>query len=255
MLHYDNDYIRNNTAGLVVGQHIHIYTKLPSTMQLAHTLILQEAATEGAVVLAQCQTAGRGRFNREWISPAGNMWISVILYPKPDMLPWLFAICGLAVKNTLEQFGLKAFIKWPNDVLVNNLKIAGILIEGTANKKCSKVVCGIGLNVNLQAKQVKKINQLATSMSEQLGRQVDVNEVLVAFLKELNALYINADINSIYAKWKEAMGFLGTRVSVLGNDGERINGIATDIDKSGRLLVLDESGRKYAVSNGDLSVN
>jgi BirA family biotin operon repressor/biotin-[acetyl-CoA-carboxylase] ligase len=180
------------------------------------------------------------------------MWLSIVLYPKIELLPWLFAVCGLAVKYTLQHFSLQSCIKWPNDILVNNKKIAGILIEGVIEEEQAKMVCGIGLNINLWPAEHEYLSKTATSMREQLGYTVDINDVLVVFLQELDARYINTEIAQIRQQWKNAMSFWGRQVSVRNNDGSVINGSALDVDVSGRLCVLSDDGQQHVFSSGDL---
>ena len=254
MQHYNIDYLQAKTDFLTIGHQINYYPSLHSTMPKARALIAQGTA-EGAIVLAGEQTAAHGRLQRSWLSPPGNMSLSLILYPAAERLPWLFAVSALAVKNTLQLFNIKSSFKWPNDILVGGRKIAGILIEGLTQKEQTKVICGVGLNINLQTAQYEDISHTAISMTEYLGREVDVNEVVATFLQQFDTLYIKTAIKSIYEQWKKAMHFLGEWVTVCdGSTGICVSGRALDVDDSGRLLVTDENGIQHLISNGELSL-
>jgi len=242
--------IIDKTRDLLIGRQIHFFPRLASTMQTAQAYVKNDAS-EGTVVLAQIQTVGRGRNNRVWYSPDGNMCLSVVLYPRLELLPWLSALGGLAVKNTLEHFGLNAVLKWPNDVLLNGKKVAGILVEGTVIGEKAKIVCGIGLNINLSPNRIKSISSQATSLSKQLGRSVDVGEVITLFLYEMNKIYTKSDVDEIKRLWKTSMTCWGSTVSVCLPDGKNLVGTALDVDQNG-FLVIESGGTLHSISSGDV---
>ncbi len=135
-----------------VGKPIVYYPQVSSTNEVAKQLA-REGAAEGTVVLAETQTSGHGRLRRKWFSPKEGLWFSLILHPKlePTRLPQLTFMTAAATAKTIkDMYGLKAGIKWPNDVLVNRRKVCGILTEGCMiNGKVKFAVVGVGVNANI----------------------------------------------------------------------------------------------------------
>ncbi|WP_048058393.1 biotin--[acetyl-CoA-carboxylase] ligase [Pyrococcus yayanosii] len=226
----------------IVGRKVIYLREVESTNDLAKLLALHE--DEGTVIVADRQTRGRGRIGRRWESPEGGVWMSVILRPPLVLedLPKVVFMGAVAVVETLEKFGIPGKVKWPNDVLVEGRKIAGILAEG----KAGTVVLGIGLNVN------NPVPEGAISMKDVLGSNVplvDVFRTLIARLDEAYSL-LKERPASIVEKAKSRM-ILGVPVIVVGED---IEGIAEDIDEFGRLIVRKPSGEVVKVVYGDLSI-
>jgi len=133
-----------------IGQKIIYFPQLSSTMDVARSEARQ-GVSEGTVIIAGEQTSGRGRLKRHWLSPPGNVALSVILHPDVSSLPCLIMIASLAVVRSIESTtGLKADIKWPNDILIDGKKVCGILIENEiSSDKTARAIIGIGVNVNL----------------------------------------------------------------------------------------------------------
>ena len=146
--------ISRNLKTDFIGQKVIAYPSLTSTNDIAKREA-KKGAREGTVVVAEEQTAGRGRLKRAWLSPKGSIALSIILHPTPAQLPSLIMLASLAVAHCIEKVsGLKAQIKWPNDVLINGKKVCGILIESDVRGSAvDYAVIGIGLNVNLQARR------------------------------------------------------------------------------------------------------
>ena len=162
----DIDLLRRALSSRVVGSNVLHYDLLGSTMDEARRLAEQDAP-EGTVVIAEEQTAGRGRFDRSWISPRGqNLSFSVMLRPTAAQLPFMNMAATLAVYETLVDLtGLTPAIKWPNDVRINGLKASGILIETTMEgSDVSYAIVGIGLNVNFDPSEFPEIAPTATSI-------------------------------------------------------------------------------------------
>lgn len=188
---------------------------------------------------------GHGRIGRRWESPPGGLWMSVVLHPRisTEDLPKLSFLGALAVVRTLSEFSIQGKIKWPNDVLVDYKKIAGILVE----KRGDNVVLGVGLNVNNEAPEN------ATSMAEILGTSVPLIEVfraLVTNLDELYKMFLSSPASLLEMAKKEMI--LGVPVRIIG-DGE-IEGIAEDIDELGRLILRLSDGSLKKIVYGDVSL-
>lgn len=219
--------------------------EVDSTNEYAKNLIPN--APEGTVVVANRQTSGKGRKGRSWASPEGGLWMSVILKP-PRIDPRLVFVGALAVADTLRDFGIDAWVKWPNDVWVGNRKISGVLTE----VKGSFAIMGIGLNVNNEIPE--ELKDTATSMRDVLGRSVDLEKVLERLLGHLSYWYRTFLENPSFAveEVRRRTILIGERVRVL-QDGGELSGRVIDISEDGSLL-LDIGGKVVKVVYGDVSL-
>jgi len=219
-------------------------------------------AQEGTVVIAETQTKGRGRLGREWISPTGGLWFSLILRPRlcPAEGVKLTFVAGLAVAKVLrEMFGLDVETKWPNDALVNGKKICGIFTEmNTTGETVNFVVVGVGVNANFNAEKVfpEELTRVTTSLESELGRKVQLEELFKGLLERLENLYelfIKEGFNPVLEEWKGYAGFLGRRVEVT-SPTERLSGLALDVDHDGALVIRLEDERTRRIFVGDVSL-
>ncbi|WP_324730087.1 bifunctional biotin--[acetyl-CoA-carboxylase] ligase/biotin operon repressor BirA [Pseudomonas chlororaphis] len=210
------------------------------------------------LVLAERQTAGRGRRGRKWVSPfAENVYYSLVLRIDGGMrqLEGLSLVVGLAVMQTLREFGVAgAGLKWPNDVLVGRKKIAGILLElvGDPADVCH-VVLGVGINVNMQ--KTDEVDQQWTSMRLESGKQVDRNQ-LVARLSMMLRAYLERHqaqgFSSIQEEWEQNHLWQGNAVSLIAGVN-KIDGVVMGIDQQGALR-LEVDGVERVYSSGELSL-
>jgi BirA family biotin operon repressor/biotin-[acetyl-CoA-carboxylase] ligase len=244
----------------LLGKSIFFSEEVASTNEWAKKLASQ-GASEGWVAIAETQTHGRGRLDREWISPLGGLWFSLILRPKQRLAKAakLTFVAGIAVAETLhEQYGLCSQTKWPNDILVNGRKICGILGEtSTMGKEITSVILGIGINANF-AEQVlpESIRARTTSLETELNRKIKLEELFIRLLEKLEAnymLYTRRGFSSILKLWKTYAGFLGQEVEVTDRN-ENITGLAYDVDKDGALILMLENGAFKHVFAGDVSL-
>ncbi len=219
-----------------------------STNEYAKSIAPNEE--DRTVVVAERQHRGRGRRGRYWESPEGGLWMSIILKPeRHENLTLLVFASALAVVDTLEEFGIKGRIKWPNDILVNGRKICGILTEGRSGHY---VIIGIGLNVNNEIPE--GLRRVATSMSLIKGSELSVFHVFRSLLKNLESwygAYTSGRYEEILRETRERSAVLGREVRVV-NDVE-IVGRAIDIDAEGALIVQTSSGI-VRVTYGDVSL-
>jgi BirA family biotin operon repressor/biotin-[acetyl-CoA-carboxylase] ligase len=216
----------------------------------------QQGAAEGTVILADEQTAGRGRLERVWLSPRGNIAFSVILYPGLSCLPSLIMLASLAVVHSIEAVtGLKAQIKWPNDVLIDGRKVCGMLIESDVQGSTVNYSnIGIGINVNLRPTDFPDILPIATSLSHELGRDVSRLSVIRCLLVEIERLYLTlSGGGSIYQEWRNNLVTLGKKVRAKW--GETVyEGIAESVDTDGSLLLRGPDGSLTRVVAGDVTL-
>ena len=230
--------------GLEAPFSVEYHDSIPSTNGRA-----RELAAEGAsdvVVLADEQTGGRGRLNREWSSPSGGIWLSILFRPEtpPAQTPIFTLAAAVAVTKAAREAGVDAGIKWPNDVLVDGEKLVGILteMEGEADR-VSWVIVGPGINANVDAAELVPG---ATSLREQAG-DVDRRVFTQRVLEEFDAL--RTDPDDVLPAWRDLSSTLGQRVRVETPGGEVV-GEAIDVEFPGSLIVDTDEGT-VRVTAGD----
>jgi BirA family biotin operon repressor/biotin-[acetyl-CoA-carboxylase] ligase len=242
-----------------VGREIHWFAELPSTSDRAKELA-DDGAEHGEVVIAEAQTAGRGRRGRVWTSPPGrNLAFSVVLRPDlpPARAPEVTLVASVAICDALRQAGVAAGIKWPNDVLVGGRKIAGILTELAAEPdRVHWVVVGVGVNVNARAEDFPaELRGEATSLLLERGvatpRALFAAACLTA-LEEWLDRHAEEGFGAVRAAWRERSVTLGREVSVQA-DGRVVVGTAEDLDEDGALLVRDAAGLQRILA-GDVTL-
>jgi len=245
--------ITSNLGTQFIGQRVFYYPSLASTMEAAK----QEAqlgAVEGTVVIAGEQTAGRGRIKRVWLSPKGSIAVSIILYPSVVNLSSLIMLASLAVVHSVEAVtGLRSQVKWPNDVLINGKKMCGILIESSVRGNIvDYAIIGIGVNVNLRLSDFPEILSTATSLSDELGREVSHLRVIQRLLVEMEKLYLALQAGgSIYEEWRDSLVTLGRRVRVKW--GKTVyEGVAESVARDGSLLLRHSNGNLSKIVAGDV---
>jgi BirA family biotin operon repressor/biotin-[acetyl-CoA-carboxylase] ligase len=243
------------------GRTVLFSTSVPSTNDWAKKLAAMSAA-EGTVVIAETQTAGHGRLNREWISPRGGLYFSVIVRPELDAtdVAKLVFVASLAVTDALgEEYGLNAQTKWPNDVLVDGKKICGILAEmNTTDQKVNYAVIGIGINANLDVKRVfpSRLKPVTTSIENEVGSKVKLEDLFRDVISRLEKTYNSFErkgFATILAEWKRHTSFLGQEVEVTDLH-EKMIGLASDVDEEGSLILKLENGKTCRVRVGDVSL-
>jgi BirA family biotin operon repressor/biotin-[acetyl-CoA-carboxylase] ligase len=247
--------ITDNLGTRFIGQRVIYYPRLKSTMDMARREA-QQGAREGTVVIAEEQTAGRGRIKRAWLSPKGSIALSIILYPDLRYLSSLIMVASLGVVHAVEKVtGLKSQIKWPNDVLTNGKKVCGILIEsGVKGKRLDYATVGIGINVNLRLSDFPEIPPTATSLSQELGRDVSQLDMLRCLLAEIEELYLALPAgDSVYQQWRDSLVTLGKRVQV-SSDEITYEGIAESVASDGSLLLRQSDGSLTKIVAGDVTL-
>lgn len=241
------------------GHPVHYFEKLGST-NIQAELEAENGAAEGTLVVADMQTAGRGRRGRGWSSPAGtNVYFTLILRPSyaPDRAPVITLVMALAVaEGIFETCGLEARIKWPNDVVVNGKKVCGILTEMRAEQgKIRHVVIGVGVNVGRQEFPAEITS--AASLQEECGREVSRTVLTVNILRAFEKYYErfrqNGDLSQLQDDYNSLLVNRNREVLVL-DPREEFQGIAVGIDGEGRLLVEREDGSTARVYAGEVSV-
>jgi len=243
-----------------LGQALHWYEEVGSTNDVAKALA-DEGALHGEVVVAEAQTAGRGRRGRTWVSPPGrNLYFSAVL--RPDLPPTraaeLTLVASVALCSSVRQAGVAAAaIKWPNDVLVHGRKVAGILTEMAADPdQVQWVVLGVGVNVNLREEEIPaELRGVATSLAIERGGPVPRALFAAAALTNLEEWldrHAADGFGPVREAWRAMSDTLRREVRVRTGDGD-LEGVAEDIDETGALLVRTRAGLERVVA-GDVEL-
>ncbi len=236
-----------------IGRRINYLATTSSTMDIARGEAAG-GAPHGAVVIAEEQTAGRGRFGRRWVSPAGkNLYLTLVLRPAAGRLRALSMIVPLAVCRAVEAVTrLRPVIKWPNDVLVGDRKLAGVLIEGeSSGSELDYALAGIGVNVNDPVDD-EEIAGIATSLLRELGEETSREAVLAALLNELEDAYY-APTDDVHNGWRSRIVTLGQTVRLTFRD-EAYEGTAEDVDDEGSLILRLPDGTRRTFEAGEVTL-
>ncbi len=234
--------IRRLSTNVYVGKNVFCYESVGSTNDVAHRFA-KDGARSGTIILADFQTTGRGRNAKKWVAEKGeNIMASVILRPNVPLehLTYLPLLAALSVAQAIEDVvGERAEIKWPNDVLIRRKKVAGVLVETSAQAGVvDYVVVGIGLNVN-QANFHDDLAERATSLLLETGIVYDKTTLFVSLMQFLDANYARltiGDTQSILNMWRARCEMFGKHITFYQGETKR-EGIALDIDERGFLKV------------------
>lgn len=244
----------------LIGRQVHSYRLVKSTNDLAGQMA-ESGGPEGMIVTAEQQSQGRGRLGRNWFSPEGSgIYLSILLRPriKPDQAPGLSIMTAVALAETFEEYAPGEIqIKWPNDILISGKKISGILTELSAERnKINHVIVGIGINVNQKAADFPHdIRRIATSLRVATKHQVNRAELLKKFLTRFEIEYLayqKYGLKKAQKRLRKYSSMLGKTVRLLSGDNV-IEGVATDIDPSG-ALILYHGGKRILIAAGEVSV-
>ncbi len=229
---------------------IHYFPEATSTMDIAKALA-GEGCPAFTVVIAGCQRGGRGRLERRWHSSEGGLYFTMVT--RPQMPPALsfrinFSASVALVRTFQRMFDIKAMVKWPNDILVDDKKLAGMLSEmKTEDDRVSYVNIGIGINLN---NDPTPYEANATSLKQLLGREVSRREILSEFLDEFEARMNEGNFDNVISEWKTCTLTLGRQVRV-ATVHDVSEGFATDVDENGALVLTLEDGSAKKVVYGD----
>ena len=253
--------IQNGLSTAYIGQKIYYFPEIESTNIIAKEKALhrEEGIEEGVLVITERQSAGKGRLGRKWFSPTGGIWLSIILYPQlpPSYIPRITLMTAVAAVKAIKIYTqIKPQIKWPNDILINEKKVCGILTEMSAELDIINwVVVGIGINANIDHQKFpENIQANAISLKEVLGKEVLRVKLAQVFLQEFEKYYEilkRREFSSILKEWKLYSHTLGRKITV--DIGERIiTGEAVDINEEGALILKKEDGELIKIISGTI---
>lgn len=254
-----------------IGKRIYHYKSIPSTQQLAISFAETNIRNEnGTVILADEQYDGKGRGNKKWISPKGGLWMSLIIKPKIELnkiniLPLIIAISVCEIINEISN--LETRIKWPNDIVIDNKKIAGIIIDSSINaSNIDYIVIGVGINIvvdilkiNLFLPSSDKLTQKVTSLQNEVKEKLIDRFILLKKLLERIEYYLfllqnEIDNTKIIESYKKLSNTLGKNIYVYGKDVKEFRAIAKDIDSDGGLILKRENNILEKIYFGEISI-
>jgi len=244
-----------------IGKEIFYFPELKSSNRMAKEKALHraEGIGEGTLIIAERQSGGKGRLGRKWFSPAGGIWLSIILYPQlpPSYIPRITLVTAVAVVKAIKMCTqIKSQIKWPNDILINEKKVCGILTEMSAELDIINwVVVGIGINANIDHQKFPEDIQAKTvSLKEVSGKEILRVRFAQIFLQEFEKYYESLkrrEFSSILKEWKLYFHTLGRKIRV--DMGERIvTGEAVNINENGALILKKEDGELIKIISGTI---
>lgn len=244
-----------------IGRKILYFDSLDST-NIKAKYLASSGEADGAVVISEEQTMGKGRLGRSFISPKGKgIWMSIILRPEiePISASIITQIAAAAVNSAAAQIGVKTYIKWPNDIILNGKKVCGILTEMSAElTNINYVIMGIGINANLDIEDyTDEVKKCATSLKIETGKSIDRKELLARFLNNFEDLYeefiINDNIKRIIKICRENSILIGREINVIKR-GNAVKAKALDINDEGLLVVEYENGKIESLISGEVSI-
>lgn len=233
---------------------VHYIETCDSTQDVL-SMLAKEGASEGTIVIAEELKRGRGRMGRQWIASKGGLWLSLLLKPKTMTYLHLLSLAiAIAVAQAIrELFNIEAKVKWPNDVLINEKKVSGILIEGSIEADTIHyIVVGIGINVNNTL--TNELTEIATTLKNVVGSDVPRIPLALNLFKNIDMVYAmikNNKIKEIVKTWKNYSSTINRYVKAITLT-EEIEGLAQDIDYDGALIIKTNSGKTIKIHAGDI---
>lgn len=249
--------IKKNLQSKYMGKNIHFFKEVDSTNDVARELA-DEGTAEGTIVIAESQRSGKGSRGKKWISPSGGVWMTIILRPdiEPTKAPQLTLVTGVAVAETLNQeCNLDVGIKWPNDILIGDKKVCGILTEVKADRgKVDYVLVGIGIDLNVDLTIFPpELRGATTSLKAELDREIKGAELVQKFLQNFEVYYDEfkeGKFRDILNEWRRLSKTIGNYVEVHKKGGVSY-GEAVGVNKDGKLILEMEDGTLRKIISGE----
>ncbi len=236
-----------------IGQVIQYYPTLDSTNTKTWELIF-EKVENGTVVITDNQISGRGRQANKWISaPGKSLTFSIVLYPKvmPNQINLYSLLAGLAITDCLNEHNIQAQLKWPNDILINNKKVGGILCESKISGGVIKsIVIGIGLNVNEEVTDLPlELHNKATSLMIECGKEYQLEILLANILNHLEHRIKNKETNTQLLDWEKHCAHLNQKLA-FHSGNETVTGVFKGLTKIGQAII-SKDGEELIFDSGE----
>jgi BirA family transcriptional regulator, biotin operon repressor / biotin---[acetyl-CoA-carboxylase] ligase len=256
----DKERLVQGLGDSIFSQNLILHQKINSTNVVAKELAMK-GAPEGTIVIAEEQTAGKGRLDRKWVSPGReNLLFTILLRPPwgaENVFQLTMMLAIAAIDEAKNMAGIDIRIKWPNDLYIDKKKLGGILTEFSLKDRIAEdVVLGLGLNVNWKPGEHDGLIYPATSILAESGKTVSRNELLIGLLKRFEVSYrkaLSGYTDYLYSRWNELSMVIGQEVEIVSQD-EIIKGTAISIDRTGALILRNRSGNELKILNGDVSL-
>ncbi len=255
----DQQWIQSQLQAENIGQEIITYDSVDSTNDIAKRLV-GKSDKEGTVILANSQTQGKGRRGRTWHSEENvGVYLSTLLKTSlpPEQISQITLVAGVALVQAINEFSrVRAYLKWPNDILLNGKKVAGILTEYCQKKVHSEVILGIGINVN-HARFPVPLQHIATSMAMENGEIFERLPLITFLLNHLDQEYrsfLNKGLSPTVTRWNLNSDMFGKHVT-LTKGTQTFFGTAMKLDeKRGHLVILTDNGEEIAFDSGEVTL-
>ncbi len=254
----EQKWIRSKVNTELIGREIITYDSVESTNDLAKSLVT-DWNREGTVILADSQTHGRGRHSKSWHSEKDlGIYLSTVVIPElpPEHIPQITIVAGVALVQAINEFSqARAHLKWPNDILLNEKKVAGILTENHQDHGHSGIIIGIGVNVNHSRFPIP-LQHIATSMAMENGQLFDRLLLIAALITHLDREYrsfLDHGLPSTLHQWSQNSEMFGMHLSLTQGDVTH-TGTAIKLDEQGRLVVLLDTGEERAFDSGEVTL-
>ncbi len=241
-----------------IGKELYLFKEVMSTNTVAKFLS-ENDVSNGTVIISEKQSGAKGRLGKSWESPLGGIWLSLVVKPNVDhsKIPMITLATGVAVVKTLERIGIEnAEIKWPNDVMINDKKVCGILTEAiTKFNSMESVIIGVGIDANFDVNVLsKELQEGTTTLDIELGHRVNENEIIRFFLEEfekIGTLFEDGKFEGILKEWRKYSYSIGKIVEVREPFSKSYDGYVLGISREGALVVEKIDGTLEKVISGE----
>ncbi|ALT69459.1 biotin--[acetyl-CoA-carboxylase] ligase [Methanobrevibacter millerae] len=241
-----------------IGKELYLFKEVMSTNTVAKFLS-ENDVNNGTVIISEKQSGAKGRLGKSWESPLGGIWLSLVVKPNVDhsKIPMITLATGVAVVKTLERIGIEnAEIKWPNDVMINDKKVCGILTEAiTKFNSIESVIIGVGIDANFDVNVLsKELQEGTTTLDIELGHRVNENEIIRFFLEEferIGILFEEGGFERILKEWRKYSYSIGKIVEVREPFSKSYDGYVLGISREGALVVEKIDGTLEKVISGE----
>ena len=241
-----------------IGKELYLFKEVMSTNTVAKFLS-ENDVSNGTVIISEKQSGAKGRLGKSWESPLGGIWLSLVVKPNVDhsKIPMITLATGVAVVKTLERIGIEnAEIKWPNDVMINDKKVCGILTEAiTKFNSIESVIIGVGIDANFDVNILsEELQEGTTTLDIELGHRVNENEIIRFFLEEferIGILFEEGGFERILKEWRKYSYSIGKIVEVREPFSKSYDGYVLGISREGALVVEKIDGTLEKVISGE----